>query len=263
MKVSVVMSVFNAEKFLREAIFSVLGQSFSDFEFIIIDDHSTDQSLKIIKKIKDKRIKIIKNNKQLGMARSLNRGIERAAGEFIARMDADDLCHQDRFKRQFYYLKKNKNVAFCGSWVNLINKTGEKIGEKRNPSNYAEIIKIIMFSNPFIHPSVMIRKKVLDKVGFYDPNLECAEDYDLFLRIAKCYRATNLPFFLLNYRVSAYSISFRQYKKMEKNALKARWKAIWQYGYSRKNLVYLIRPLISSFFPQNIKQVYYRKTFKF
>lgn len=255
-KVSILMSVFNAQRYLEQATKSILNQSLSDFEFIIIDDASTDKSLAIIKSFKDKRIKILRNKKRLGLTVSLNKGLRKAKGEFIARMDADDISNKNRLKIQFNYLKNHPEVVFCGSWVTLINQSDKKIGEKKYPTEYKEIQRAIMAGNPFIHPTVMMRRSILKKVGFYDENLNGAEDYDLFLRIAKNHQAVNLPYFLLKYRINPYGVSYRQYKKTERQALRARWKAIREYGYPYWQIIYLIKPLISYLVPFKIKKFF-------
>lgn len=257
-KVSILMSVFNAQRYLEQAIKNILNQSLSDFEFIIIEDASTDGTYEILKDFrkKDKRIKILRNKKRLGLTVSLNKGLRKARGEFIARMDADDISNKNRLKIQSNFLKKNPEVAFCGSWVTLINQSGKKIGEKKYPLEYGQIKKVILKYNPFVHPSVMIRRKVLEERGFYDSNLNGAEDYDLFLRIAKNHQAVNLPCFLLKYRINPQGVSFLQYKKTERQALKARWKAIREYGYPYWQIIYLIKPLISYLVPFKIKRFF-------
>lgn len=262
-KISVVMSVFNGQDFLKEAIESILEQSFTNFEFIIIDDASTDGTTEILESFKkrDKRIKIIRNKKNLNLSRSLNKGLRQAQGEFIARMDADDISEKNRLKIQANFLKKNPKVAFCGSWVILINQSGKKIGERKYPTEYREIKKIIMHYNPFIHPTVMIKREILEKMGFYDFKLNAAGDYDLFLRMVKNYQAINLPKFLLKYRISRQAMSFLRYKKMEKEAIWARWKAIRQYGYPRWQLLYLGKPVISFLIPGFLKRFFYQQRF--
>lgn len=262
MEISVLMAVFNGQDYLKEAVNSILQQSFPDFEFIIINDASTDNTGKILKSFKDKRIKILKNKKRLGLTLSLNKGLKKAQGEFIARMDADDISRKDRLKAQFNYLKSHPKVAMCGSWVTLINQSGGKTGERRYPLEYKQIKKVIFKYNPFVHPTIMIRKSVLNKFGTYDENLNGAEDYDLFLRIVKNNQAINLPDFLLKYRISPEAISFLEYKKTEGQALRARWKAIREYGYSWRQTVFLIKPMISYLMPGFIKRFFYRWRFK-
>lgn len=261
-KISVLMSVFNGQPYLKEAVTSILEQSFFNFEFIVIDDASRDKSLMVLKSFNDSRIRIIKNTRRLGLTKSLNRGLSQTNGEFVARMDADDISCKNRLKIQVSHLTKNPEIAFCGSWASLIDQSGKKIGEKRHPLEYQEIKKAILRYSPFVHPSVMIRKKILEKVGFYSSDLNGAEDYDLFLRIVSRYQAVNLPHFLLKYRINPQGVSYRQYKKTEKQALKARWKAITQYGYPVWQLIYLVKPVISFLIPEFLKRYFYRQHFK-
>src|SRR3989338_10709157 len=132
-KISVIMSVYNGMPYLPEAVKSILNQTYKNFEFIIIDDASTDQSTKYLRFLKDKRIKLIKNSKNLGLAASLNKALKFAKGEYIARMDADDISLPKRFEKQVKFFKKHPSVDICGTWVNLIDDVGKIIGEKKYP----------------------------------------------------------------------------------------------------------------------------------
>lgn len=198
-KLSVVMSVHNGEKFLKEAIVSILNQTFTDFEFIIIDDGSIDNSKKIIEDFDDKRIKLI-SRKNKGLTVSLNEGLNLARGEYIARMDTDDISHPRRFETQINFLDKNPKICLCGTWAKMIDKNGNEIGEYKTPVNSKEIRRGIFWHNPFIHSSIMIRRKTLNKVGGYNEKYKTAQDYELWSRLVPKYQTANLPEFLLKYR---------------------------------------------------------------
>lgn len=199
-KISVIMPVYNGERYTKETIESVIAQTFPDFEFIIIDDGSTDNTLGIVNSFNDNRIKILKQNHG-GIVKALNLGIKESQGEYIVRIDADDMCVQNRFKKLVEYMDQNKSVVVCGSWAEMINENGEVIGElKYPPINNDNIRKYILLHNPFIHPSVIFRKDILNKVGGYK-NFKHNEDYELWTRMLRLGEGYNIPENLIKYRV--------------------------------------------------------------
>ena len=153
MKMSVIMPVYNGEKYLKEAIDSILNQTFSDFEFIIVNDCSSDNTEDIIKSYKDNRIVYLKNEENSGVATTLNRGLDIAKGEYIARMDADDISLPKRFEKQVDFMDKNKNCIICGSNTELF---GAISGRTYVPLTDSAIRATVIFSSPFTHPTVMI-----------------------------------------------------------------------------------------------------------
>ena len=188
-KISVVMSVYNGEKYLREAMESILNQTFTDFEFIIVNDGSTDNSLKIIKSYNDERIRIINNEKNIGLTQSLNKALKQAKGEYIARQDADDISLPNRFEEQIKYFEKYPEVALVGTSAYIIDEDRKLLWKKitlPNPN------KGLFADNQFIHGSVMFRKVVIEEVGAYNELLKYSQDYELWLRIARDYRVRNL-----------------------------------------------------------------------
>ena len=194
--ISVLLPVYNAENFIKDCIDSILAQTYSNFELIIIDDCSNDSSVDIIRSYTDKRIKLILKPRNTGYTESLNQGLTIARGFFIARMDADDVSMPNRFELQVNFLRKNPLVAICGTDAHVIGANF-----KFNfPESY-EAIKInLLFGSSLIHPTIMGRGDILKRYR-YDSSLEPAEDYDLFTRIALNYPLMNLPESLLNYRV--------------------------------------------------------------
>lgn len=231
-KVSVVMSVYNAEKYLREAIESILNQTFKDFEFIIIDDASTDNSLKIIESYKDPRIVMLKNEKNIGLTKSLNRGLKIAKGEYIARMDADDVSLPTRLQKQCSFLDKNSNCAVCGTFVFLIDSQSNIIGKSVKPIKSKDISKELQFNNCLTHGSVMMRKTVLEMVGFYDEEIKRAQDYDLWVRISEIFEIRNLPKFLYCWRnhceniENKYCDEQRYYVKFARNKIQKKYDSL-------------------------------------
>jgi glycosyltransferase involved in cell wall biosynthesis len=226
-KISVVMSVYNCEKYIKEAIYSILNQNFGDFEFIIINDGSTDKTREIIEEYKDERIKVI-NNKNKGLTKSLNEGIELAKGEYIARMDADDISLRERFEKQVEFLDFNTDIYMCGTWAEFIDENGVFLKDFKRPITDKEIKKELLFHNPFIHSSVMIRKSVFDKVGLYNESFRYAQDYELWTRVVAKLKTANLPEALLKYRVLKESITKSKNFKVRLLGIKIRLLGIWR-----------------------------------
>ncbi|UZJ39118.1 MULTISPECIES: glycosyltransferase [unclassified Prosthecochloris] len=196
--VSVIMPVYNGNKHLAEAIESILSQHFRDFEFLIMDDGSTDNSQDIVRSYHDRRIKLYRTEKNNGIANTLNSGISIAQGKYIARMDCDDISHPERLRAQVNFLEEHPEIGLLGTGV-------VKIKKKRNskavfwPSSDPEIKIDLLFQNPFFHPSIMARTDLLRKTR-YDENQIYAQDYGLWVALASQTRFANLPATLLRYR---------------------------------------------------------------
>lgn len=206
--ISVVMSVYNGEKYLTEAIESILNQTYRNFEFIIINDGSTDKSLEIIEKYKkqDKRI-VLMSRENRGLVDSLNEGFLLAQGKYIARMDADDISLPLRLEKQFDFMESNPEIGISGTWIEVFDRTvPNQIGRY---SLEDEMIKAeLLFSSPFAHPSVIIRKAILRKYNFYySKHCLDAEDYELWFQYSKVTQLANIPHALLRYRVLPDSIT--------------------------------------------------------
>ncbi len=208
--ITVLMPVYNAEKFLKEAIESILNQTFSDFEFLIIDDGSVDNSAKIIRSYSDSRIRYIQNEKNQGISFTLNKGIELASSEYIARMDADDISYPARLEKQYQYFRDNPDCTLVSSWIRGINAAGEAgYVDKLNPAFY---FYNLIFTCWIYHPTVMYKREIVKKVGMYRSMY--SEDFDLWWRISRNYPFYTLPEVLLDYRATETSL-WRETKKME------------------------------------------------
>jgi glycosyltransferase involved in cell wall biosynthesis len=200
LKISAIMPVYNGEKYIKDTIDSVLGQTYKDFEFIIVDDGSTDNTLNIIKDFDDTRIRFITVNHG-GIVNALNTGLDMAVSEYIVRVDGDDISLPERFERLLGYMENNKDVVVCGSWAKTINTNGEVTGElKYPPIDDVGIKKYLLLHNPFIHPSVIIRKDILNKSGKYK-KYKHNEDYELWSSVLKYGNGHNIPEELILYRV--------------------------------------------------------------
>ena len=203
------MSVYNAEKYLEKAVYSILNQTFTNFELIIIEDASTDSSLKILQSLekKDKRIKILKkqiNKGTEGFIENLNWGLQEAKGKYIARMDADDISHPERFQKQFDYLEKNPDIFIVGGQLNFINEQDKIIGEKHASLTDETIKKKMPKTIQLFHPLIMFRNSDLR----YRTKSWYCEDYDFYLQLMTGNKKmANLPEKLLQYRILNTSIS--------------------------------------------------------
>jgi hypothetical protein len=207
------MSVYNGERYLREAVDSVLNQSYAAFEFIVIDDGSTDGSLEILNSYRDPRIRILRNERNLGLIGSLNKGLAAAEGEYLARQDCDDLLAPDRLARQVAYLDEHTDVVLVGTWMQLIDERGADITLWRYPGTDAEIRWATLFNTAVGHPSAMFRTEVAKRIGGYSSECLYAEDYDLWSRLATHGKTANLPEPLQRYRVHGNTVSTKNSAK--------------------------------------------------
>ena len=223
--VSVLMSVYNNEEYIKNTLKSILKQTYNNIEVVIINDASEDKSRYIIKSFKDKRIKLIDNKNNLGLAKSLNKGIKKCKGKYIARIDADDLMMPDRIEKQVNFLEKNKDIAVLGTSLILINDKDKIIGKRDYPKTNEDINKTILIRNPLAHPSVMIRKSMLPKKT-YDEKLKTSQDYDIWLRINKKYKIANLPHYLLKYRIHEQAVKAKYTFQSNIDTIKIKIKAI-------------------------------------
>lgn len=212
-KVSIIMSVYNDKNFVGQSIEGVLNSTYKDFEFIICNDCSTDGSQEIIKNYNDERIVFFSNETNQGLANSLNNCLSIAKGEYIMRIDSDDVCLPERIEKQVKFLDEDKNIALCGTFAQVIDNENKNVYILTRPEDV--MVKDIFKNNSFIHPSVMIRKEVLDKVGGYVSKKETrrAEDFDLWCRIYEAgYAGKNIPEILINYREDYSSYKKRKFR---------------------------------------------------
>lgn len=189
-RVSVVMSVYNEERYLSEAVESILQQTFGDFEFIIVDDGSVDRTSAVLRGYHDSRMKVYQQENR-GQSSALNRGIRLASGDYVARMDADDISLPERLERQVRFLDTYPEIALVGTWCVKVDARTGRHWIQSLPEDDANIRRFMTVDNPFIHSSTMIRKSVLDEVGLYDEGL-IWQDYELWVRIARNHRMANI-----------------------------------------------------------------------
>ncbi|WP_196601123.1 glycosyltransferase family 2 protein [Pectinatus frisingensis] len=204
--VTVLMPVYNSEKYLREAINSILQQSFANFELLIMDGGSTDSSNDIIRSYDDKRIRLVLDRENAKLVPSLNKGIELSRGKYIARMDSDDICASKRLEKQVNFLDNNLNVGVCGTWIKTIGKSKNFV--YKYPCEKETVKCMAFFCSPLAHPTVMMRKKFLLKnnLQYMYPQ---AEDWDLWYKASFLCDIVNIPEILLQYRISEVSATQR------------------------------------------------------
>ncbi len=217
-RISVVMAVYNAERYLEEAITSIRSQTYDDFEFIIVDDGSTDQSTAILNSFaaRDRRI-TVHRQPNLGLITSLNKACSLARGVFVARMDADDISLPRRFEKQVRYLERQKGIGVLGTWIQDIGAAGQPGPIWPLPTSAATIPWFLMFGNCLAHPSVMMRRQLIQSLT-YRADAVHIEDYDLWIRASSVTGVANIPEVLLKYRVLNQSVSSSHLQIQEKQA---------------------------------------------
>ena len=234
--VSVVMTVYNTARFVAEAVDSVLAQTFRDFEFVVVDDGSTDGSLSILRdrERRDARIRLI-SRPNTGIVRAANEGMELARGHYIARMDSDDVCLPRRFEAQVAYLDAHPQCVLVGSRVTVVDPYGSPVFESGQKLTHEEIDAELLGSGggwAIVQPSAMMRAEAVRRVGGYRGRHNVSEDQDMFLRLAEVGRVANLPEPLLLYRRHYKSVMHTQWRQREE--VKER---IVREAYARRGLV--------------------------
>lgn len=231
-EVTVLTPAYNAEKYIAQAIESILEQTFKDFEFIIIDDCSNDNTWEIIQgyAAKDERIIAMRNEKNLGIAGNRNRGVSLSRGNYIVWQDADDISFPRRLEHQYKFLEENKDVGIVGGYLQFFDDNGSLSIRKYAAYDEALRKKIFRYS-PVAQPAAMIRKRSLDEAGKYDLRYPPAEDLDMSFRIGRRYKFANLQEVIVRYRQNNSSATFTQLKTIELNTLSIRKKYSVGAGY--------------------------------
>ncbi len=200
-KISVLMTVFNAESFLRESLESLVDQDFVDWEAIVVENGSKDSSKEILSSFPDFRIKPVYFEKNIGRTEALNIALGNSNSKYIAILDADDIALRTRFSMQIKKLESDENLGLVGSWAEFIDSNGNFLQIKNGPEGHESIIKKIAKQNPFVHSSIMFRRDLAVQVGGYDSAFEYAQDFDLIMKIAAISRVEIIPEVLCKWRV--------------------------------------------------------------
>lgn len=258
-EVTVLMSVYKEEnEEIKEAIESILKQSFNNFEFLIIDDGQEERIQKLIKGFNDPRIKLIINDSNMGLARSLNKGIELAKGEYIVRMDADDISYPDRIEKQYNFVKKNPQYAVIAGKADIFDQNGiyGTIG-KFGKVEKKQLVK----GTPFIHPTMLIKKDYIKQIGGY-PNYRRAQDYAMIMKLySKGFKGYIMDDILIKYRMdkNGYKKKKFKYRIME---MKIRAKYYKELKVPLINYIYVLKPIIIGLIPKKIQMIYHNKRMK-
>ncbi|HLD25607.1 MAG TPA: glycosyltransferase family 2 protein [Candidatus Andersenbacteria bacterium] len=239
--VTVLLATRNGERLIAQAVASVLKQSYEHFELVIIDDASTDTTAQVVAGIKDRRIRFLHNDQPLGLTRSLNRGLVAARGEFIARIDDDDIwVGNEKLTKQVDFLLAHPRVGLVGTQNVVVSSTGWGLYWWRVPTHDAGIRQTLLRRNHFVHSGVMIRRAALREVGPYGPNIRYAQDYELWLRIGKRWQLANLPDVYVKQRLNQGGVTSRNRWTQFISFLKTAWLYRHDYpGFWRSVPVYL------------------------
>jgi len=256
--VSIIMPVRNSGLFLLEALQSIKNQTYTNWELIVVDDASTDETSNILKDFSkaSKKIKIYGNKRKKGVSVSANIAISKARGEFVARMDSDDVMYPNRIEKQVKFLLKNKSVVAVGGQCGVINECGEEIGEKIFPTSSKEIEKK-MFSNiPVQQPTLMVNMSMLPKdFVWYDDSIGLAEEMELLFKLFECGEVRNVPGKVLRYRIHGGNTSLQDPKKTFYQTFKTRLISLYKYKYKPTILGVLttiVQLIVVSVLPKNL-----------
>ena len=262
--VTVLMSVYNGIPYIEDAIDSILHQTFTDFRFLIFDDASTDGTGELLAEYvkKDSRIQVITNDRNCGLGANLAKGVAMAETPWIARMDADDIAVPNRLEMQFRYLTEHPEIDILGGYVTDINENGEIVSERRFPISNQEIHKLV-WTCPIFHPTVMLRREAILKVGSYSPKLRKRQDYELWFRcVAANLKFANLTMPLIYYRFSDNTFK-RNNWRVQLTHLSIGWRGCWLVRASPFAYLGVTKPLVISLLPTNLRYVVYRWLKKF
>ena len=218
--VSVILPAYNAEKYLRYSIESILSQTYKNIEFIIINDGSIDKTKEVIKSFEDERIIYLENNGNLGLIKSLNKGLRVSKGKYIARMDADDISLPDRLSHQIRFMERNSEVIVCGGQISKIDENGIIFSKKKKfPCLDADIKRELFLSVPIVHPTVVMRSCILkDNKILYNENYIDAEDYKMWVDLLTYGKFANLESTCLLYRISSTQITQKNNNTQKESA---------------------------------------------
>lgn len=266
-RLSVIMGVYNCAKkdWLRESILSVCNQTVSDFEFLICDDGSSNDTKKWLTEFaeNDRRIQVISNAKNQGLATALNHCLDYAAGEYIVRQDDDDISEPTRFERQLNYLQEHSEYALVGSNARVIDREGNVWGQYSCEVNPTK--RSFLWTNPFAHPTIMIRTDVLRSLGGYRVAKETkrCEDYDLFMRLyAAGYQGCNLQEYLYQYRVIIDSKKKHRPMKDRWDESVVRWNGYRRLGLLPRGIPYVLKPVVIGMLPADFYNKIVSKKYK-
>ena len=250
--ISVLMSVYNGAPWVREAVESVLAQTASDLELIVVDDGSTDATPELLGAIRDVRLRVERQSRA-GLTRSLNRALQFSTAPLVARMDADDVALPERFAKQLAFLEAHPNVGLLGTGCQEISLSGEILRTITPPADDEAIRRALIRENPFIHSSVVMRRASVEAVGGYDETLPVAQDYDLWIRMSRVTRLANLPEPLVLRRLTPGRVSSARDTDRLKAEVRVKLRALRSRTYPAWCAVYLVKPLLALSVPAGLR----------
>lgn len=230
-RVTVLLPAFNSGDYLAETLESIWKQTFADFELLAVDDGSTDRSPEILASCCDKRLRVLRNASRLKLSGALNRGLGEARGEFVARMDADDLMRPDRLERQLAHLGRHPEIGCCGGWVRTHGEGSGKI--RRYPEGAEQVKAFALFYTPFAHPTVMFRREWFEREKLsYEGSYYPTEDYELWSRAVFQFPCDNLQQILVDYRVHGKSMTGGEWTEMDAQTVRVHAGIIERLGFA-------------------------------
>lgn len=261
--ISIIMPVYNAERYLKESLDSILSQTYRNWELIAIEDASTDASLSVLDSYakKDPRIVIYKNIKNVGVGVSLDKGISLASGDFIARMDADDIAYPERLEKQLKFLQTHPNVVGVGGQVKLIDQRGAYIGEKIFPTTPKGTYEMLYTAVPIQHPTLMVNKSLLPETFTWYDGWKKAQDLYLFFKLVNYGDLANLDDFVLDYRYYTGGNSLKNPKDTFSYTKSIRRLGVARFGYvptQKDRLVALMQEVVITLLPNKLIPVVYK-----
>jgi len=252
--VSVLMSVHDGAPGVAEAIDSVLGQTAGDLELIVVDDGSTDTTPALLARVRDPRVRVV-SQARTGLTRALNRALALARAPLVARLDADDVALPERLERQRAFLERTPEVGLLGTAAREVDAGGRLVRVVQPPVDDASLRRALIRANPFVHSSVMIRRALLVDAGGYDETLPVAQDYDLWMRLARVTRLANLADVLVVRRLGARRVSVEREDDRLRAETRVRWRAVRAGVYPVWCAVFAVRPALALALPRPLRRM--------
>lgn len=256
--ITVLMTTFNEPvEYIQQSIESVLNQTYANFELLILDDSSKEEAIQVIDSFKkDHRVQVVREKERMGFVNALNKGMKMAKGEYIARMDADDICFNDRFEKQINFLKTHSDVDILGGNMKIIDENGNILSQRQYPCSKFSLKFSSIFRSPVAHPTVMFRRSIIEQNMFYDALFKKAEDLEYWLRLRNNgFKIANMPEYLLYFRISG-DLAEKRNSEHFSYSFRARSKNFsWRYFYL--DLPSMLFAKLYSIVPSKITSIYY------
>jgi len=250
--ISVLMGVRDGAPWVAGAIESILGQTLTDLELIVVDDGSTDDTPMLLTGLRDPRL-VVERQAPAGLTRALGRALARARAPLVARLDADDVARPDRLERQHAFMAAHPEVGLLGTAARVVDEAGREVGTIRPPEDDATLRRTLIRRNPFVHSSIMARAALVTRAGGYDGAFPVAQDYDLWLRLSALTRMANLPEALVTRRLVAGRVTAARDDDRLRAEARARWRAVRRGAYPPWSAVWAVRPLLALAVPRPVR----------